>query len=214
MPPFIAEVITSTSAMKRPMETVLKIMMREKAISAQADIIITDTLCRSSAVSVSHRPPESASRKKYVPPNARFTSRNISAAAGSCPGDMEKLPRKPVSPMTSPAAVGMKKLLLYTSSSWNTKDTVYTSTAAAIYRIPHSSPPPRRYPSAAPVSANTPLIPGPEQATIAMPNGAPSPSTREQDITPPRSIYIPQRAAIRRRTSAPPPAAFRAESLP
>ncbi len=42
--------------------------------------------------------------------------------------------------MTAPAAEGMKQGVLYTGISWNTKATVYTSTAPATQRMPHSSP--------------------------------------------------------------------------
>ena len=64
IPPFMAEVITSTSASTRPMDTVPNSTSRDTAISRQAARIITDTLWRSSAVSVVQGRLSRASRKK------------------------------------------------------------------------------------------------------------------------------------------------------
>ena len=47
-----------------------------------------------------------------------------------------------------------------------------------------------------PASVNAPLSPGPAQPTMAMPNGAPLPSTRAQDIIMPSPMYTAQRAAM------------------
>ena len=62
--------------------------------------------------------------------------------------------------------------------------------------MPHSTPPLRTYPSDAPTSANTPLSPAPEHATIAIPSGAPPPPTRAHDIIMPSPMYTAHRAAI------------------
>ena len=95
-------------------------------------MIIRDTACRSSALSEVFSPPLSASRKKKLPPKASVTSSSSSAASGTVPCPAEKPPRKPVTPITSPAAVGMNQGLLLAGSSWKTKATVYTSTEAAM----------------------------------------------------------------------------------
>ena len=79
IPPFIAEVITSTSAAARPTEAMPATVTRAKLISTHAAIIIADTLWRSSAVSVVRRSFDSASRKKYAPPKASAVSRNSCA---------------------------------------------------------------------------------------------------------------------------------------
>ena len=60
----MAEVITSSSAQTRPIETASNSTMRDRAISAQEARIISDTLCLSSSVSVARSPSERASRKK------------------------------------------------------------------------------------------------------------------------------------------------------
>ena len=132
IPPFMAEAITSSSASTLPMATVSNSTTREKAISAQEAMIIRDTVCRSSAASEFFSPPLSASRKKKLPPKASVTSSISSAAAGTAPARTEKPPRKPVMPITSPAAVGINQGLLLAGSSWKTKATVYTSTEAAM----------------------------------------------------------------------------------
>ena len=64
MPPFMAEVITNSRASTRPSDTVSNSTRREAAMSRQAAIIITETLWRSSAVSVVQGRELSASRKK------------------------------------------------------------------------------------------------------------------------------------------------------
>ena len=64
IPPFMAEVITRSSAKKRPRDTTPKSVTRESAISAQEAITMSATLWRTSAVSELRSSLESASRKK------------------------------------------------------------------------------------------------------------------------------------------------------
>ena len=64
IPPFMAEVITSRSAKKRPRDTASKSTTRSRAMSIQEAITMRETLCLSSAVSELLSAPSRASRKK------------------------------------------------------------------------------------------------------------------------------------------------------
>ena len=63
------------------------------------------------------------------------------AAAGTPEASDTKVPMKPVTAMTTPAAAGRKRALPYSLVSAKTKAMVKTITQAATYLMPHSTPP-------------------------------------------------------------------------
>ena len=118
------------SASTLPADTSENSTALDSAMSTQPAVISMDTLRRSSSCSVVQTRLVIASRKKYVPPNARVSSRNSFAISAGVSIE-EKLPRNAVIPMTNADEAGMNQPLLYTSKSRKTKATVYASTEAA-----------------------------------------------------------------------------------